>query len=221
MKAVIYLRTSSGEQEPENQEKECLELAQKLGYEVKEVLLERLSAFKQIDRPKYDKVKEMARKREIQAVIVWALDRWIRNRDTMLEDTTILKTYGCKIHSVKEAWLEAINIEGPLGRTIQEFMLGLIASLGEMESQRKSERVKLALRKKNNSTYSYKGKKWGRKRISTQAKNKIIQLKKENPNITIREICEKVTYAGKGNKTKNVSKGLVHKILKENIKELN
>jgi len=163
MKAIIYLRTSTEDQEPENQKKECLEFARNRGYEVTEILLEKLSGFKQIDRPEYEKVKEKARKGEIKAVIVWALDRWVRNRDTLLEDTTILRNYGCKIHSVKEAWLEAINIEGSLGKTIQEFLLGLMGSIGEMESQRKSERVKLAVRKENGTTKSYKGKKWGRK----------------------------------------------------------
>jgi len=214
MKAIIYLRTSTEDQEPENQKKECLEFAKNRGYEVTEVLLEKLSGYKQIDRPEYDKAKEMARKGEIKAVIVWALDRWVRNRDTLLEDVTILKNYGCKIHSVRDSWIEAINIEGPLGRTINDFLLGLISSLAEMESEHKSNRVKLATRKRNNITYSYRGKKWGRKPISKQAINKVIELRKEG--LSLREISKQVTYAGKNNQVKNVSLALVHKILKEN-----
>jgi len=215
-KAIIYLRTSTDDQEPENQKKECLEFAKNRGYDVEEVLLERLSGFKQIDRPKYERVKEMARKGEIKAVIVWALDRWVRNRDTLIEDTTILKNYGCKIHSVKEAWLEAINIEGSLGKTIQEFLLGLMGSMGEMESERKSERVRLAVRKKDGITRSYKGNKWGRKPLSKQTINKVIELKKENPKISIREIAAKVFYYDKNNNSKNLSRSAVHKILNEN-----
>jgi DNA invertase Pin-like site-specific DNA recombinase len=167
MKAIIYTRTSTEEQTPENQLKECSEFAQNRGYEVIEVLTEKISAFSKIDRPNYEKVKEMARKGEIKAVIVWALDRWVRNRDTLLEDVTILRNYGCKIHSVKESWLEAINIEGSLGRTIQEFLLGLIGSIAEMESQRKSERVKIAFK-------NHKGKRWGRPKIHTN-KIKIVK----------------------------------------------
>jgi DNA invertase Pin-like site-specific DNA recombinase len=212
MKAVIYLRTSTEEQEPENQKKECIKIAENRGYEIKEVLLEKLSGFKQIERPKYEQVKEMARKGEIQAVIVWALDRWVRNRDTLIEDTTVLKSYGCKIHSVKESWLEAINIEGALGRTIQEFLLGLMGSIGEMESERKSERVRLAIRKKDGITKSYKGNKWGRKSLSNQCRNKIIELSKQGK--TIREIAKLVTYT-KGTNTVNVSRSAVHKTLQE------
>jgi len=179
MKAVIYLRVSTEEQEPENQKKECLEFAKNRGYEVVEVYLERLSGFKDINRPNYEKVKEMARKGEINAVIVWALDRWVRNRDTLLEDVVILRNYGTKIHSVKESWLEAINIDGSLGKTIQEFLLGLIGSIAEMESQRKSERVKIAFT-------NHKGKKWGRPKVHTNKIKIIIDL--FNQGLSIREI---------------------------------
>lgn len=176
MKAIIYLRVSTEEQEPENQKLECLEFAKNRGYDVQEVLLEKLSGFKQIIRPQYQKVKEKARKGEIQAVIVWALDRWVRNRDTLLEDVTTLRNYGCKIHSVKEAWLEAINIEGSLGRTIQEFLLGIMGSIAEMESQRKSERVKIAHK-------NHKGKKWGRPSVHTNKKKLVWELRDKGESI--------------------------------------
>jgi DNA invertase Pin-like site-specific DNA recombinase len=196
--SIIYLRTSTEEQEPENQRKECLEFAKNRGYNVKEVLLERISAFSGIERPNYEKVKEMARKGEIQAVIVWALDRWIRNRDTLLEDVTILRNYGCKIHSVKEAWLEAINIEGSLGRTVQEFLLGLIGSIAEMESQRKSERVKIAFQ-------NHKGKKWGRPKTHTNKINVILDWYKQG--LSYREIRDKTNLSiGKISEIINVHK---------------
>lgn len=222
MKAIIYLRTSTEDQQPENQKKDCLEFAKNKGYEVTEVLLEQLSGFKQIERPEYEKAKEKARKGEIQAVIVWAFDRWVRNRDTMLEDATILKNYGCKLHSVQDAWIESINIEGPLGRTIQEFMLGMMASIAEMESQRKSERVKLAVRRLDDKpTMSYKGNKWGRKGLSKQVINKVLDIKKNEPNLSIREIAAKgITYYDKNNNEKKLSRSAVHKILTDNLTKL-
>jgi len=177
----IYIRTSTQEQHPEKQEKECLDFLKARGYELGQIHLERLSGYKQIIRPEYDKVKERARQGKIQAVIVWALDRWVRNRDTLLEDVTVLRNYGCKIHSVREYWLEAINIEGGLGKTIQDFLLGLIGSIAELESQRKSERVKMAFR-------NHKGKKWGRKPIHTNKINIVLRLR--NDGKTIREISK-------------------------------
>lgn len=194
MKAVIYLRTSTKEQNPENQKEECLRFAKNRGYEVLEVLQEELSGFKDIIRPNYEKVVQMARKGEIQAVIVWAMDRWVRNRDTLLEDVIILRNYGVKLHSVKEAWLEAINIEGSLGRTIQDFLLGLIGSIAEMESERKSERVKIAFK-------NHKGKKWGRPKVHTNKIKIILDL--YNQGLSYREI----------NKKSGLSIGAISKVL--------
>ena len=212
MKAVIYLRTSTKEQNPENQEKECLEFAKNRGYEVIEILTEQLSGFKQIERPKYERVKQLAHEGKINAVVVWALDRWVRNRDTLLEDITNLRNAGVKLHSVKEQWLEAINLEGSLGKTIQEFLLGLIGSLGEMESQRRSERVKIAYNSQKNNDKKYK--KWGRKCLPERAVEEVLELKKQG--LSIRGISESVFYYDKHSNRKKISIGAVHKIIKSN-----
>ena len=205
MKADIYLRTSTTEQHPEKQKQECLEFAKRKGYEIGEIYLEQLSGYKQIDRPYYNEVKERARQGKIQAVIVWALDRWVRNRDTLLEDVTTLRNYGVKLHSVKESWLEAINIDGSLGKTIQDFLLGLIGSLGEMESKRKSERTLMAY--KNHS-----GKKWGRPNIKN-VDEQIINL--INLGTPLRQITKEVYYWDKSRNKKYVSLGYVHKVKAE------
>ena len=205
MKAVIYLRTSTTEQFPEKQKADCLIFAKSRGYEVVEVLSEQLSGFKDIHRPKYEQCKNMAFKGEIQAVIVWALDRWVRNRDTLLEDVTALKSYGCKLHSVNDQWLESINVEGPLGKSIQEFLLGIVGSLGQMESQRKSERTKMAYKER-------KGR-WGRKGLPSPTKKKIIELYQAG--FPIRRITSEVTYYDKNKHPKNVSLGVVHKVIAE------
>lgn len=203
MKAAIYLRVSSLEQNPENQESECLAFAKRVGYEIEGIYREQLSGFKDIHRPKYEIIKQKASRREIQAVIVWALDRWVRNRDTQLEDITILSNMGVKLHSVKEAWIEAINIDGALGRTIRDFCLGLIGSLAEMESQRKSERMKIAFANR-------KGR-WGRKELPDQVQDQILESWKLGK--SIRQISKEVTYWDRNNNKKLVSLGAVHKII--------
>jgi hypothetical protein len=104
-------------------------------------------------------------------------------------------------------------------RAMWDFMIQQAGEQAEEESRKKSDRVKLAVRKNNdNKTISYKGNKWGRKSISTQAKNKVIALRKENPTISLREISKLVTYAGQNNETTNLSLGVIHKILNE-VKE--
>lgn len=195
MKAALYLRTSTTEQHPEKQERACKQFASSRGYEIEGIYLEQISGYKKIQREKYDEIKDKAYRGEIQAVIVWALDRWVRNRDTLLEDVTTLRSYGCKLHSVQEQWLEAINIEGSLGKTIQEFLLGLMGSLGELESQRKSDRVRMAYK-------SHKGK-WGRPSIHTNKKKIIWDLRDKG--MSYRDISKQT----------RISIGAVHKIIAE------
>ena len=146
--AVIYLRTSTKEQNPETQKKECVEFCKNHGWEILDIVSEQASAFKKdVKREGRDKIIAMAHRGEIKHICVWALDRWVRNRDTLIEDVTILLNYGCKLHGVKDAWLEDINIEGPLGKSIREFLLGLVGSLAQMESERRSERVLMGKRR--------------------------------------------------------------------------
>lgn len=211
MKAAIYLRTSTAEQQPENQRQACEEFARARGYEIEGIYEEKISGWKQVERPQYELIKKKTRTGVINAVIVWRLDRWVRNRENLLSDVTILRGYNCKLHSVQEAWLEAINIEGPLGKTIQDFLLGLVGSLAEMESKIKSERIKIAVRKDAEMTKSYKGNKWGRKPISKNLVEQVMQLRNEGKSYT--DISKNVFYWDKSNNKKFVSKSFLSKIL--------
>ena len=144
--AVIYLRTSTEEQYPENQLEDCRRFAVSRGYRVEREFVEQLSGWRrEVKRPIYEEIRAMAHTGEINAVIVWAIDRWVRQRDTLIEDLTYFPRCGVKFHSVKEEFIEVMNIEGPLGKTIREFMYGLLGSIAEMESQRLSDRTKLGL----------------------------------------------------------------------------
>lgn len=207
MKVALYARVSTNEQEAENQVAPCLEFAKQRGFDISsdDIHLEKLSGFKDIERPEYEKVKEKARTGQIKGVIVWALDRWVRNRDTMLEDTTILKSYGCSIYSVKEAWLEAINIPGPMGKTIQDFLLGLIATTAELESQRKSDRVKIAYANRKGS--------WGRKSLPDRVWNEVNTHYAAGK--SMRWIADNVHYYDKNKNEHKPGLGTVHKIIKE------
>ena len=96
-------------------------------------------------------------------------------------------------------------------------MLQVMGWLAEEESTKKSQRVKLAVRKtKGKDTKSYKGNKWGRKSIQTnRLKEDVLKLKESG--LTIREIVKNVYYYDKNNNKKNPSRSLVHKLLKESI----
>ena len=215
---IIYIRTSTEDQEPENQIKSCKNLFE----EEYELFQDKQSAFKDNkEREGFEKAKKLIKSGKIKRFIAWDWDRIYRNQKKLVEFFKFCELYKCQIHSVNQKYFDDFyKIPPPFDEIVSNLVLNLMGWLAEDESKKKSERVKLAVRKTNKGTKSYKGNKWGRKPISTQAINKILELKKENPKITMRQIASQVTYAGKNNQTKNVSKALVHKILTANAKKV-
>jgi DNA invertase Pin-like site-specific DNA recombinase len=96
-------------------------------------------------------------------------------------------------------------------------MINLLGWMGESESAKKSARVKMAVVKKEKGTYSYKGKKWGRKPFPKQTIDRVLDLHRQNK--SIREIADLVMVYDKNNNAKKISKSGVHKIILENSRE--
>ena len=95
-------------------------------------------------------------------------------------------------------------------RTLWDFMIQQAGEQAEEESRKKSDRVKLAVRKVNGVTKSYKGNKWGRKKLKVE--KQILDLHKQGK--SMRQICNEVYYWDKNNHKKFVSVGYVHKVIK-------
>jgi len=199
MKVAIYIRTSTEDQNPENQLKDIKKL---IGKSPHVIFQEKQSAFKEKERPIFENLKHMIKKRQVTDLYVWDLDRIYRNRVKLKSFFQLCKLYGCSIHSYRQEWLESLNqIPEPFNEIMHGLMLDIMGWLAEDESKRKSDRVKIAVRRKGNKTISYKGNKWGRKTISTQKKKKIIQMREERK--SIRDISKEI----------GVSIGVVHKYL--------
>jgi DNA invertase Pin-like site-specific DNA recombinase len=219
---IIYLRTSTGEQNPENQKNDCLILA-KLIKEEFEIFEEKQSAFKDDDREIFESIKRRIKNKEITHLIVWDLDRLFRNRKKLIEFFEYCKIYKCKIHSFRQQWLEQLNnIPEPFNEIMHGLMLQIMGWLAEEESQKKSERVKNAIRIKDGITKSYKGNKWGFHSVGRKTDNQIIELYKQGK--TMKEITKEIFYWNKNKNKKYVSIGYVHKVihkLSNEVKEEN
>jgi len=230
---IIYERTSTKEQHPELQHKDNVEFCKEKGLEIVETKAEQGSAWKNKKREIWDYVVEKAKKEKLN-IVLWRYDRAFRNRKEFFKFMKIMfEVYDVKIYSVKEPsiltfWnmIEKSYTDNPV---INELIKGIFMALwdfliqqageqAEEESTKKSERVKLAVRREEGITKSYKGNKWGRKSLSNQTKNKIIKLREQGKSYN--EICKLVTYSDKNNNPKNVSKGIVHKILHEKLREI-
>lgn len=215
MKTIIYLRTSTEEQNPENQLRDCLSINKYGDYEVLE---EKQSAFKDNDRKEFNKAIKLIKQSRNSHFIVWDLDRIYRNRKKLIEFFDMCKIYNCKIHSFRQTWLNSFdNIPEPFNEIMFDTMLQVMGWMAEEESKKKSARVKLAVRKKEGKkTKSYKGNVWGRKPLSKKVRAEVLNLHKQG--LTIRNISKKVFYWDKNNNKKQISIGGVHKIIKQSNK---
>ncbi len=209
MNTIIYVRTSTEEQHPENQLKDCKTLVSG-EYELYE---DKQGAWKEEkERDGFNKAKKLIKTRKIKHFIVWDLDRIYRNRKKLKEFFQYCKFYGCSIHSFRQEWLERLNeMPEPFNEMMHDFMLNIMGWIAQDESDKKSKRVKAAIRVVDGVTKSYRGKKWGRKAVKIN--EEIFRLREQGK--TIREITEKIFYWDKNNHRKFVSVGFVHKVLKE------
>ena len=213
---IIYLRTSTEEQNPDNQLKDCVELVDRVGLKDYETIPEQLSGWKDIEREKLNLIKQSIERKQIKNLIVWDLDRLYRNRKKLISFFQFCKSYGCKIYSFRQDWLESLNkIQEPFNEIMFNLMLEIMGWLAEEESNKKSERTKNAVRRQTGEpTLSYKGNKWGRKPLSKKTISEILELHKKG--LTIRDISGQVFYWDKNNNKKKVSISAVHKIIQQN-----
>lgn len=204
-KTIIYIRTSTEEQNPANQLQDCISINSFGEYEVIE---DKQSAYKDNkERVGFNKIVEQIRQNKVANLIVWDLDRVYRNRTKLKEFLELLKIYKVKLHSYRQKWLEDINkIPNPWNEIVYELLINVFGYIAEEESIKKSERVKLAIKKEQGVTKSYKGNKWGRKALSMQKKNQINEL--HQAKYSIRAIAQEM----------NISVGAVHKYISK-IKE--
>lgn len=207
---IIYLRTSTEEQNPENQLKDCKTLADGEF----EVIEDKQSAWKEEkERDGFERAKKLIKSRKIKHFIVWDLDRIYRNRIKLKLFFEYCKLYKCSIHSFRQKWLEEMyKMPEPFNEIMHDLMLNIMGWIAQDESDKKSQRVKAAIRKVDGITKSYKGNKWGRK--SLKVDKEILELRKQGK--TIREIQQVTFYWDKNNHKKFVSVGYVHKILSKN-----
>jgi len=209
---VIYNRTSTDEQNPENQLKDCKSMIS--GQST--VFQEQISAWKDnIIRPEFNKIKNLIKNKQVTDLYVWDLDRLYRNRIKVKNFFEFCKAYNCQIHSFRQVWLEDIHkIPNPWNEIVYDLLINVMGWIAEDESTKKSQRVKSAIRKKRGKTYSYKGNKWGREsNVTYRLIQEVLELKAKGE--SIREIAKKVYIYDKNRNKKNISKSLVHKILSD------
>ena len=142
MKAIGYIRVSTEDQAREgvtldNQRAKIKSYCDLKDLGLVVIVKDAGISAKNLNRPGAKRVLEMARKKEVDAVIVYKLDRMFRSTVDALETTKKFDKWGISFHSIQET----LDTQSAMGR----FFFTLTAALAEMERGIIGERTKAAL----------------------------------------------------------------------------
>lgn len=138
-KAVAYIRVSTGKQQisPEAQEAKIRQYAQLKGLELVEVIVETVSASKQLSkRPEGSKIAQLTAA-GVCHIVATKLDRIFRSVPDASNQAEAWQAAGISLHCVDDQ----IDTSTPMGRCF----FHIVAALGQMERELIAERTQTAL----------------------------------------------------------------------------
>jgi site-specific DNA recombinase len=202
MNAIGYVRVSTEDQAREgisldNQKSKISAYCQLKDLCLTEIVEDAGISAKNLRRPGVQKVLTLARKKQVEAIVVYKLDRIFRSTVDALETTKMLERQGVSFHSIEET----LDTTSAMGR----FFFTLTAALAEMERRLIGERTKSALahkRSKNEKTggdvpYGYDLTPAGIL-IKNDAEQRVIRLIRHlhRQGVSLRGICRDLEYHG-------------------------
>lgn len=134
--AGIYVRVSTGDQNTGMQESELLEYCQRRGWESILYRDRGQSGAKQ-DRPALNSLLSDLRKRKVDVILVWSLDRLARSLKQLLTISEECRSLGVDLVAVRQS----IDTTLPAGR----LMFQVLGAIGEFERELLRERVKAGM----------------------------------------------------------------------------
>jgi putative DNA-invertase from lambdoid prophage Rac len=191
-RVAIYARVSTADkgQDPEMQLKDLREYAHARGWKVFGEYVDIGESGSKDKRPQLDRLMEDARKRRIDGILVWKLDRFGRSLKSLV--TTLEELRGLGVQFV--SYTENLDFSTPAGRA----MANLIGVFAEFERDLIRERVKAGIQNAKS-----KGIRVGRRPLIDTGLLKTVADMRDK-GMTIRKISKAI----------RLSRSLVHKTLK-------
>ncbi len=152
MRTIIYVRCSTGEQNPDMQMSELNEYASRRGLEVVGQFTDIASGAKD-DRPELKKALALCQQRKADTLLVWKIDRLGRSLRHLVNTLAELEAWGVTFVSLKDN----LDFSTPAGK----LMFGMIGAFAQFERDIIRERVKSGL-----ANAKRKGVKLGRKPVT-------------------------------------------------------
>lgn len=166
---LIYARCSTKDQETLNQLAQLRDYAAKQDWTIVEEIVDVSSGGKGLkERPGLDKVFDLARRRQFDLLLFWALDRFSRegSRKT-IGYLSILDDYGVDWHSYSEPYISSLGI-------FKDAIIAILSALARQEKIRISERTKAGLERTRRN-----GTRLGRPRTPPETLKKALKLRQE------------------------------------------
>ena len=136
MRAAVYVRVSTLDQHPQNQIDELRRYVTARGWPSREFVDHGISGAKE-DRPALDALLREARRRTIDVVVVWSLDRLGRSLKHLI---SLLDEFQA-LHIALISLREGLDLSTPAGRLQWQ----IIGAISEFERARIAERIRAGL----------------------------------------------------------------------------
>jgi DNA invertase Pin-like site-specific DNA recombinase len=163
-RAAVYVRISTGDQNPDLQKHELPEYCGRRGWQVAEVYEDRASGGKD-SRSGLDRLMADARRRKFDVVVVWKFDRFARSTSHLLRALEEFSALGIDFVSVTEA----IDTSTPAGKMV----FTILGAVAELERSIIRERVIAGQR-----AAKRRGVKFGRAVVAVDAAQ-VVRLRKD------------------------------------------
>jgi len=149
MPAIGYVRVSTEDQAKEgvsldNQKSKIVAYCQLKDLDLAEIVEDAGISAKNLQRPGVQRVLKLARTKQVDAIVVYKLDRIFRSTTDALETTKAFDKWNVSFHSIQET----LDTRSAMGR----FFFTLTAALAEMERRMIGERTKAALAHKRSKS---------------------------------------------------------------------
>lgn len=176
LRVGIYSRVSTADkkQDPEVQLTPLREFCKARDWSIVEEYVDKVSGAKD-RRPALDRLMNDAKKRKIDVIVVWKLDRWGRSLKHLINSLSELQALGVSFVS----YSENIDLTTPAGR----MMFHVIGAMAEFERSLIIERVKAGM-----AIARLRGIKIGRQPLPPADIVRVLDAH-ENKKLTIREIA--------------------------------
>jgi len=165
MRVAVYARVSTHDQQTLGMQIEAMSAYIKdRGWDIAKPIEDVGSGAK--DRPGRESLLKAARRREIDVVVVWRLDRWGRSLPDLVVTLRELTDLGVGFVSLTEA----LDLTTPTGRA----MAGMLAVFAEFEREILRERVRAGIAQARKE-----GRPHGRPRTASLKRDEVLRLKAE------------------------------------------